>query len=363
MEVLQNFKDLFFDVWTKGISGVNISEIIIALAIFLFFLLLRGIFSKFVVKRLENYVSKSSNNFDNSLVSSMEGPAKFFPIVLGFFVSTSYLTIETQAAEFLETVNRSLITILIFWTFHQIIGPFSVVVRSVGDLLSRDLLNWIIKAIKVLIFILGIAAVLELWGIKIGPIIAGLGLFGVAVALGAQDLFKNLISGILVLVERRFQVGDWIYVEGVIEGTVESIGFRSTVVRRFDKSLATIPNFQFAEKAVINNSQTTNRRINWLIGLEYRTTSKQLSDIKEQIENYIQNNKDFSTGGDTFLTVNIDQFAASSIDIRLICFTKTNKYLEWMQVKDTLAIEIKSIVEKNKASFAFPSTSIYVEKN
>ena len=363
MEVLQNFKDLFFDVWTKGISGVNISEIIIALAIFLFFLLLRGIFSKFVVKRLENYVSKSSNNFDNSLVSSMEGPAKFFPIVLGFFVSTSYLTIETQAAEFLETVNRSLITILIFWTFHQIIGPFSVVVRSVGDLLSRDLLNWIIKAIKVLIFILGIAAVLELWGIKIGPIIAGLGLFGVAVALGAQDLFKNLISGILVLVERRFQVGDWIYVDGVIEGTVESIGFRSTVVRRFDKSLATIPNFQFAEKAVINNSQTTNRRINWLIGLEYRTTSKQLSDIKEQIENYIQNNKDFSIGGDTFLTVNIDQFAASSIDIRLICFTKTNKYLEWMQVKDTLAIEIKSIVEKNKASFAFPSTSIYVEKN
>ena len=363
MEVLQNFKDLFFDVWTKGISGVNISEIIIALAIFLFFLLLRGIFSKFVVKRLENYVSKSSNNFDNSLVSSMEGPAKFFPIVLGFFVSTSYLTIETQAAEFLETVNRSLITILIFWTFHQIIGPFSVVVRSVGDLLSRDLLNWIIKAIKVLIFILGIAAVLELWGIKIGPIIAGLGLFGVAVALGAQDLFKNLISGILVLVERRFQVGDWIYVDGVIEGTVESIGFRSTVVRRFDKSLATIPNFQFAEKAVINNSQTTNRRINWLIGLEYRTTSKQLSDIKEQIENYIKNNKKFSTDGDTFLTINIDQFAASSIDIRLICFTKTNKYLEWMQVKDTLALEIKSIVEKNKASFAFPSTSIYVEKN
>ena len=267
MEVLQNFKNLFFDVWDKGISGVNISEILIALGIFLFFLFLRGIFSKFIVKRLENYVSKTTNNFDNSLVFSMEGPAKFFPIVLGFFVSTSYLTIETQAAEFLETINRSLITILIFWTFHQIIGPLSVVIRSVGDLLSRDLINWIIKAIKVLIIILGLAAVLELWGIKIGPIIAGLGLFGVAVALGAQDLFKNLISGILVLVERRFQVGEWIYVEGVIEGTVESIGFRSTVVRRFDKSLATIPNFQFAEKAVINNSQITHRRINWVIGL------------------------------------------------------------------------------------------------
>ncbi|MDC3127075.1 mechanosensitive ion channel family protein [Candidatus Pelagibacter bacterium] len=360
MEVLENFKDLFLDVWKEGISGVNISEIVIALIIFIFFLFLRGVFSKFVIKRLETYVSKTTNKFDNSLVSSMEGPAKFFPIVLGFFVSTSYLSVEHGA---IELINRSLITILIFWTFHQIIGPLSVVIKSVGGLLSKDLVNWIIKAIKILILILGAAAVLELWGIKIGPIIAGLGLFGVAVALGAQDLFKNLISGILVLVERRFQVGDWIFVEGVIEGTVESIGFRSTVVRRFDKSLATIPNFQFAENAVINNSLTTNRRINWVIGLEYRTTSDQLKKIKDEIEQYIKGSELFSKTGDTFLTVKIEQFAASSIDLRLICFTKTKHYLEWMSVKDTLALEIKTIVEKNKASFAFPSTSIYVEKN
>ena len=70
----------------------------------------------------------------------------------------------------------------------------------------------------------------------------------------------------------------------VIEGTVESIGFRSTVVRRFDKSLATIPNFQFAENAVINNTQITNRRINWIIGLEYRTTSKQLKILKKKLK-------------------------------------------------------------------------------
>ena len=173
-----------------------------ALTIFIFFLFLRGVFSKFVIKEIRKYVSKTTNRFDNSLVFSMEGPAKFFPIVLGF-VSTSYLSVEHGA---IELINRSLITILIFWTFHQIIGPLSVVIKSVGGLLSRDLINWIIKAIKILILILGAAAVLELWGIKIGPIIAGLGLFGVAVALGAQDLFKNLISGILVLVERRFQV-------------------------------------------------------------------------------------------------------------------------------------------------------------
>ena len=360
MNVFENFKNLFLEVWKSGVSGINISEIIIALIIFTFFLFLRGVFAKFIVKRLENFVSKSSNKFDNSLVNSMEGPAKFFPIVIGFFVATSYVSVESNA---IDTINRSLITILIFWTFHQAVGPFSVVIKSIEGLLSKDLINWIINAIKVLILILGLAAVLELWGIKIGPIIAGLGLFGVAVALGAQDLFKNLISGILVLIEKRFQVGDWIFVEGVIEGTVERIGFRSTVVRRFDKSLATIPNFQFAENAVINNSLITNRRVNWVIGLEYRTTADQLKLIKDQIENYIKNNKDFVVSEDTLLSVKIEQFAASSIDIRLICFTKTAEYLEWMKVKDALAIEIKNIVEKNNASFAFPSTSIYVEKN
>ena len=360
MEVLQNFKNLFFDVWDKGISGVNISEILIALGIFLFFLFLRGIFSKFIVKRLENYVSKTTNNFDNSLVFSMEGPAKFFPIVLGFFVSTSYLTIETQAAEFLETINRSLITILIFWTFHQIIGPLSVVIRSVGDLLSRDLINWIIKAIKVLILILGAAAVLELWGIKIGPIIAGLGLFGVAVALGAQDLFKNLISGILVLVEKRFKIGDWILVDGIIEGIVEKIGFRSTTIRKFDKSLAIIPNFQFAENAVVNVSETSNWLISWIITLQYDTTVDQLKTIRNEIETYINNNEDFDIN--VGVAVRIDKFSDSSIDMYVRCFTKTNSWNEMLSVKERLAIEIKQIVENNKAAFAFPSQSIYVEK-
>ena len=363
MDKIEQFISLFVEVWKNGISGINISEIIIALFIFFIFLILRGFFSKFVIKRLEKFVSKTTNRFDNSLVDSLKGPTKFFPIVIGFFIATSYVSLGEGTESFVDNANRTLITILIFWSIHQLIGPFSVLIKSVGELLSRDLLNWIIKAIKILIIILGAAAVLELWGIKIGPIIAGLGLFGVAVALGAQDLFKNLISGILVLVERRFRVGDWIYVEGVIEGSVESIGFRSTVVRRFDKSLATIPNFQFAEKAVINNSEITHRKIDWLIGLEYKTTVDQLTKIRNQIEDHIKKSKDFSKDKDTFMSIKIDQFAASSIDIRVLCYTSTKHFVEWLEIKDRLVIEIKKIVEKNGSSFAFPSTSIYVEKN
>ena len=146
-------------------------------------------------------------------------------------------------------------------------------------------------------------------------------MFGVAVALGAQDLFKNLISGILVLVEKRFKIGDWILVEDIIEGIVEKIGFRSTVIRKFDKSIAIIPNFQFAENAVINISQTTNWIISWVINLQYDTTVDQLKTIRNEIENYIKENEDFKP--ELGYAVRVDKFADSSIDMYIRCFTKT----------------------------------------
>ena len=360
METLKNFSELFLDVWKEGISGVNISEIVIAISIFVFFLFLRGIFSKFVIKRLEKYVSKTTNKFDNSLVASMEGPAKFFPIVLGFFIASYYMTFSIEGREVVDTINRTLITILIFWVIHQVIEPVSYILSGLDKLLTRELIGWIIKSLKILIFILGLAAVLELWGIKIGPIIAGLGLFGVAVALGAQDLFKNLISGILVLVEKRFKIGDWICVDGIIEGIVEKIGFRSTTIRKFDKSLAIIPNFQFAENAVVNVSETSNWLISWIITLQYDSTVDQLKTIRDQIEDHINKSEDFDVS--IGIAVRVDKFSDSSIDMYVRCFTKTNKWNEWLSVKEKLAIAIKQIVENNNASFAFPSSSIYIEK-
>ena len=360
MDVFVNFKDLFLSVWEKGILGINFLEILIGIGIFLLFLIFRGLISKLIIKKLETISKRTTNNLDDTFVRSLIGPVRFLPIVLGFFFASYYMTFETDTREFVNNINRTLITILIFWTIHQIIEPVSYVLSGLGKILTRELISWIVKSIKILIFILGAAAVLELWGIKIGPIIAGLGLFGVAVALGAQDLFKNLISGILVLVEKRFKMGDWILVEGIIEGIVEKIGFRSTVIRKFDKSIAIIPNFQFAENAVINISQTTNWIISWTINLQYDSTVDQLKSVRNEIENYIKTHEDFKP--ELGYAVRVDSFAESSIDMYVRCFTKTDDWNEWLAVKERLAIQIKQIVEKNKASFAFPSQSIYVEK-
>ena len=360
MEIFNNFKELFLSVWKQGILGIDIFQILIGIGIFLIFLIFRGVISKIIIKRLESIAKKTSNKLDDTFVQAMEGPARFVPIVIGFFIASYYMSFSDENRAIVDTINRTLITIFIFWVMHQIVEPISYILSGLGKVLTRELIGWIIKSLKILIFILGLAAVLELWGIKIGPIIAGLGLFGVAVALGAQDLFKNLISGILVLVEKRFKIGDWILVEGIIEGIVEKIGFRSTVIRKFDKSIAIIPNFQFAENAVINISQTTNWIISWTINLQYDSTIDQLKTIRNEIEDYIKKNEDYKP--ELGYAVRVDSFAESSIDMYIRCFTKTDDWDEWLAVKERLAIQIKQIVEKNGASFAFPSQSIYVEK-
>ena len=360
MEVLNNFNSLFLSVWEKGILGIDFFQILVGLGIFLLFLVFRGLISRLIIKKLEIISKRTTNKLDDTFVKSMLGPARFLPIVLGVFFASYYMSFSDETREFVDNINRTLITILIFWIIHQIIEPISYILSGLDKILTRELIGWILKSLKILIFILGAAAVLELWGIKIGPIIAGLGLFGVAVALGAQDLFKNLISGILVLVEKRFRMGDWIRVDGIIEGVVERIGFRSTVIRKFDKSLAIIPNFQFAENAVINVSKTTNWLISWIITLQYDTTVDQLKTIRNQIEDHINNSEDFDQS--IGVAVRVDKFADSSIDMYVRCFSKTDSWNEWLKVKENLALSIKQIVEDNKASFAFPSQSIYVEK-
>ena len=363
MDILSKFFTVFNEVWQSGVAGTSYMQIILSIFSFFLFIGLRGLISNILIKRIEKFVLKSSNKFDDKLTKSVKGPINFFPFVIAIFIAGSIIGFDGKIGSVFDNINKSMITVLIFWFIHQLIEPISFLIKSIEDILSRDLLNWIISSFKILIIILGTSAVLELWGIRIGPIIAGLGLFGVAVALGAQDLFKNLISGILVLVEKRFKVGDVIEVENVISGVVEKIGFRSTSVRKFDKSLCTIPNFQFAENPVTNISEITNRRINWIIGLEYSCSVEQLKNVKKEIVNFIESKKIFSDNKDIPPIVRIDQFAASSIDILVRCYTRSNDYNEWLNARDLLAVGIKEIVEKNKAGFAFPSQSIYIERD
>lgn len=361
---LQSFKDfwaLIVDVWRHGLLGVDIGRILIAMAILAVFFVLRRLFTRLIIARLKRWASRSASRVDDEVISAIEKPLSFVPVLIGLFIATGYLQATPEMAEFFGNLNRSLVTFTIFWALYRAISPLSVVTAHLQDVLGPSLVEWLIKAAKIAFVLLGGATILEIWGIAVAPIIAGLGLFGVAVALGAQDLFKNLIAGLFIIGERRFNPGDWILVDGVVEGTVEEIGFRTTRVRRFDKSPVYVPNSKLSDNAVTNFTQMTHRRIYWFITLEYRTTVDQLRRVCDNIRAYISTNPDFAPADEVSTFVRVDKFNDSSIDIMLYCFTRTTKWGEWLAIKETLALEIKKIVEDAGTGFAFPSRSIYVE--
>lgn len=360
-ETLTDYWALVKDVWTYGIGGTSLGDILIALGILLVFLIFRQFFSRFILRRVAKIVESSSNKLDDTLATALSEPVRFIPAVVGIFFATEYLDLSGTPQVMATSLNRSLIVFVVFWTLYRMVDPLSFLLGKIERVFTSAMVDWLIKAIKLLVALIGIATILEIWGIQVAPIIAGLGLFGVAVALGAQDLFKNLIAGILILVEKRFAIGEWIQVDGVVEGTVESIGFRSTFVRRFDKAPVFVPNAQLSDVAVTNFSRMTYRRIYWVIGVEYRTTTDQLRQIRDGIEDYITSNPDFVAADKATLFVRLDRFNDSSIDFMVYCFTKTTVWGEYLKVKEDLAYAVKAIVEDAGSGFAFPSRSLYLE--
>jgi MscS family membrane protein len=360
IERLKAFWDIVVDVWQQGLFSIQIGRLLIAALIFIIFLAFRRIIATQIIKRLKSLAKKTSIEVDDKAIDALKQPIMMIPVVIGLFFALEYLNLGGVFGEIGIMLIRSLIVFIIFWGFYNIVDPLSFLLDKVEVIFSAAMREWLIKVIKIVFIFIGAATILEIWGIKIGPILAGLGLLGVAVALGAQDLFKNLISGLLIISEKRFNIGDWILVEGVVEGTVEAIGFRSTIVRRFDKAPVYVPNAKLADSAVTNFSAMTHRRIFWYIAVEYRTTIDQLRRIRDGIEAYILENDDFARPNEVPTFVRVDRFSDSSIDIMLYCFTHSTAWGQWLEIKERLALKIKEIVEGAGSSFAFPSQSIYM---
>ena len=361
MQDLQKFWGLVVEVWDQGFLGVDIARIGIAILVFALFLFLRGLLTRFVLNWLKMLATRTRSYLDDEIIAALREPIRLIPVALGAFFAFEHLALEDTFKNIGDNIVRSLIAFVIFWGFWRVVQPASRGLRQLERVFTQELVDWLVKAVKIAVVLVGAATILQIWGIQVGPIIAGAGLFGVAVALGAQDLFKNLISGILILGEKRFRKGDYILVEDTVEGVVESIGFRSTVVRRLDQAPVLVPNAKLSDTAVTNFSGRTHRRISWLIGVEYRTTIEQLRQIRNAIEKYIVDSDDFANPSEISTYVHIDSFNDSSIDIMIYCFTKTTVWGEFLKVKEDLAYRIKEIIESAGAEFAFPSQSVYVE--
>ncbi len=360
---MQNFIDLFLNVWNQGFLGVSISQIIISLIILIFAFVIRGMVANIVISWLESLTASTESKVDDIILDSLRKPIGYIPITIGLYLITVYLPLSGLLDTIATNLVQATVVFTIFSFLANAVDPLFKFLEG-NSWLTSAMSSWLEKSLKVLIWIIGFAVILDIFGIQIGPLIAGLGLFSVAIALGAQDLFKNLIAGMLIIGENRFQPGDRIEVIGQFHGIVENIGFRSTNVRLFDTSLMIIPNKDLSDVSLINHKQLKFRRIKWTINLIYATSSEAIIKICSDIEKVI-NNKSLgfaiNSGQESFAKAT--EFGASSIDLEVLCYTDINSYTEFSDIKQNLLIEIQQIVLKNGSDFAFPSRSIYIESS
>tara|TARA_B100001778_G_scaffold219681_1_gene182072 strand:+ start:1141 stop:2271 length:1131 start_codon:yes stop_codon:yes gene_type:complete len=357
---MDNLLNITSDVWVDGLLGISITQIIVSITIMVLAILGRIFFIRRVLTWLEQTTENTESKIDDVVLDSLERPLGYVPIVIGLYLLTLYLPLTGSLGMFGENLVKALVVFTIFSALMNMVSPlFGILSNSTW--LTPSMTMWLERAVRIIFGIICLAIILDIFGIEIGPLVAGLGLFSVAVALGAQDLFKNLIAGILIIGENRFQPGDRIEVVGQMHGMVEQIGFRSTTVRLFNTAPMVIPNKDLSDVKVINHGNMIYRRLNWKINLVYSTTVEQLAKICEDIETYMKKSDDIAENEGQQAFARAVEFGASSIDIQILCYTEPVTLTEFTAIKQRLIYEIMRVVRGNGSEFAYPSTSVYVE--
>ena len=218
-----------------------------------------------------------------------------------------------------------------------------------------------IRVIRVVIIVITVLILMQQYGLSITGLLAFGGVGGLVVGLAAKDLLSNFFGGLMIYFDRPFKVGEFIKSpDRNIEGIVESIGWRLTVVRTFSKNVLYIPNSAFSNIIVENATRMTNRRINEIIGLRYEDLRK-IPNIVSDIRKILNTNSDIDQKNEP--VVYFTSFEASSCDIIVYAFTNTKDWREFLKVKEKVLFEISEIISNNGAEIAFPTTTIDWKKN
>ncbi|MCW8821764.1 MAG: mechanosensitive ion channel family protein [Sulfurovum sp.] len=339
---------------------IPLANLFAAILVFLLFLLFRKLFTLMIMGTLQK-VSKFTDTYhDDKVISALKGPVSFAFIIIGAHLFFLLIFKET---ELIKNILNTLVVYTIFWAIISVMeslrGVFHHATEKFNPDLAKEMGNFILKILKVLVGGVGLGAMLQVWGINVTALVASLGLGGLAFALAAKDTASNMFGSFALLADKSIRIGEWIKVGGV-EGTVEDIGMRTTKIRSFEKSLITVPNQIVSNSPIENFSRRGVRRIKMNIGLTYSTSSEQINTIVHEIRTMLHNHENISQT-DTLL-VNFESFGDSALNIFIYAFTSTSNWERYLNIREDIHLKIMKIVEENNASFAFPSQSIYVEQ-
>ena len=250
----------------------------------------------------------------------------------------------------------------ILWILLKMIDFIGLILVKKSELtenkMDDQLIPFIIEICKILVYIFGIFIIMgNIFNVNIAALATGLGIGGIALAMASKESLENLLGSFTIFFDQPFTVGDVVII-GSVTGTIEKVGFRSTRIRTFDKSLVTVPNKKMIDAELDNLGLRSVRRVKFNIGLTYETSTDQIkaivADIQEMINLHAKTNQDGR--------VRFQEFGGSSLDIMVMYFVDSPRWEDLIDVKEDVNYKIMEIVKKHKSDFAFPSTTVYLQK-
>lgn len=349
--------DIFIDNPHSNLIFISI------IAIFIFFI--KNRFLSIVLKISE----KTNTIYDELVLFSIKTPSSYFIIFGYFFIVLDYF-IKNNVFNILFNLTSALFLLVIVtvsWSLIRGLNYYLELKPFIKNLSNEDdskliieTYEIVIRILKIIVIILTLLVVMQEIGLSISGLLAFGGVGGLIVGLAAKDLLSNFFGGMMIFFDRPFRVGEFIKSpDRNIEGIVERIGWRLTVVRTFSKNVLYIPNTAFSSIIVENATRMSNRRINETIGIRYDDLSK-MTMIISDVKDYLDQNPDIDQSQQS--KVYFKSFAASSCDFFIYAFTITKDWEEFLKIKQDVLLRVAEIILKHNSEIAYPTTSVILTK-
>ena len=329
-----------------------------------FLTLLISLLQKRVLGKLLAKLQETRIYWDDALVDAARRPLTFLIWIIGLSFAAEIVSNESGAVIFgaIDPVRDVGVIFTLVWFLVGFIARTekNIVLKKEarGEEVDRTTADAIAKLLRISVIITGLLVTLQTLGYSISGVLAFGGIGGIAVGFAAKDLLANFFGGLMIYLDRPFNVGDWVRSpDREIEGTIENIGWRLTRIRTFDKRALYVPNSIFANIAVENPSRMTHRRIKETIGIRYDDVSK-MEVIIDDVKKMLQEHEDIDTN--QTLIVNFNEFAPSSLDFFIYTFTKTTNWIRFHEVKQDVLLKVIRIVESHGAECAFPTSTVHI---
>jgi MscS family membrane protein len=249
------------------------------------------------------------------------------------------------------------------WIFLRVIDYIGLILHKKADetenKMDDQLIPFIIEIAKILTFIFAFFIILgKVFSVDVTALATGLGIGGIAIAMASKESLENLLGSFTIFFDKPFTVGD-VVTAGNVTGVVEKVGFRSTRIRTFDKSIVTVPNKNMISTELDNLGERPVRRAKFNIGLTYNSSIEQVKSVVQDIQEMIDKHPKTNQDG----RVRFQEFGGSSLDIMVMYFVDSPNWDDFIDTKQDINYQIMEIVQKNNCEFAFPSTTVYLQKN